>query len=53
VNITLDDLRNMFCKAIRIVLVNDIIGKDGTYLVTDRMTDKEYRVSKTKGGKVK
>ena len=35
-NITLDDLRNMFCKATRIILVNDVISKDGSYMSTER-----------------
>lgn len=36
-NITLDDLRNMFCKATRIVLANDIMDKDGNYIDTKRI----------------
>ena len=36
-NITLENLRNMFCKATKIVLVNDIIDKDGNYIGTERI----------------
>jgi hypothetical protein len=36
-NITLNDLRDMFCKATKIVLVNDIIDKDGNYIGTERI----------------
>ncbi len=36
-NITLGDLRDMFCKATKIVLVNDIIDKDGNYISTERI----------------
>lgn len=36
-NITLGDLRNMFCKATKIVLVNDILDKDGNYIGTKRI----------------
>ena len=36
-NITLNNLRDMFCKATQIVLVNDIIGKDGNYIGTERI----------------
>lgn len=36
-NITLENLRDMFCKATKIVLVNDIIDKDGNYIGTERI----------------
>ena len=36
-NITLNDLRDMFCKATKIVLVNDSIDKDGNYIATERI----------------
>lgn len=36
-NITLNDLRDMFCKATKIVLVSDIMDKDGNYIGTERI----------------
>lgn len=36
-NITLDNLKDMFCKATKIILVNDIIGKDGNYVGTEKI----------------
>lgn len=36
-NITLNDIRNMFCKATKIVLVNDILDKDDNYIGTERI----------------
>ena len=36
-NITLNDLRDMFCKATKIVLVNDAFDKYGNYIDTERI----------------
>ena len=36
-NITLNDLRDMFCKATKIVLVNDVFDKDENYIGTERI----------------
>lgn len=36
-NITLNYLRDMFCKGTKIVLVNDIMDKDGNYIDTERI----------------
>lgn len=36
-NITLNDLRNMFCKVTKIILVNDAFDKDGNYIGTERI----------------
>lgn len=36
-NITLNDLRDMFCKATKIILVNDIMDKDGNYIGAERI----------------
>lgn len=36
-NITLDNLRDMFCKATKIILVNDAFDKDGNYIGTERI----------------
>ena len=36
-NITLNDLRDMFCKVTKIILVNDAFDKDGNYIGTERI----------------
>ncbi len=36
-NITLNDLRNMFCKVTKIILVNDAFDKDDNYIGTERI----------------
>jgi len=35
--ITLNDIRNIFCKATKIVLVNYILDKDDNYIGTERI----------------